>query len=1298
MVQNVSRSWARVFGLAAALLLARCGGTPQISSKGGVETGGMPSASAGTGNDTGGSSTLNTGDQPGAGGAQGEAGAPPESDVCGDGVVGKTEECDDGNSTPGDGCSGICTVEPHYVCSKPGKACTLDQTEVCGNGKLEGQEACDDGNTRNKDGCSSTCTIEDGYTCDPATGVCTLAPAPAVCGNGLVEAGENCDDGNEVDHDGCTACKTDSGFVCPYAGQACIPDQYCGDGVLEITLGEDCDDGNNKPGDGCDPLCHTQAGYLCSPGAGAGPETCTKIWVCGNGIVDPHEACDDKGVSGGCTASCQVVAGFTCSKNPTTGAGTCVPAPKSVCGNAIVETGETCDDGNQASLDGCSSSCKIEAGYSCTTPGMLCTQNERCGDGNVDQDRGEVCDDGNTNSGDGCTGDCSQIEPNFVCATPGKPCVSTVRCGDSKIGGNETCDDGNSKGGDGCSATCTLEPGWTCSVIGLPCSAAKCGDGILAGLEECEYAVGETAPKTGCDVNCKIVAGYDCATTAPFACAATNCGNKIVERGEQCDDGNNLAFDGCYKCKAEPSCVNGVCKSVCGDGQRYDDEQCDDGNNRDNDGCSSTCKIETGFTCTDITNQPPASITLPITLRDFIGHGNQLNGKTPHPDFNQLSGSGVLGIAESTLGANGRMVYSCPGGDCSKNPGANYYAGAAYPNTSGAANFNQWYTDVPGVNLTLPGELSLARSGTTTSYVYDSGVNHDNGAGTLINYFDPLHGQGWVALGNENAPCSPARNVSFTTETHFWFEYQGGEQFAFSGDDDTWVFVNGHLAVDLGGLHTPLTGSFTLDADTDGAGPDTADGTAQVTQSLITGTKTLNFGLKANGIYEVVMFQAERNQCGSNFKVTLKDFNKPKSQCHSTCGDGIVASDEVCDDGKNDGSYGGCLPGCMARGPYCGDNQVTNGEVCDNGVNLVTYGNNTAQCGPNCQIAPYCGDGVTSNGEQCDSGGQNGATGDYGCQLGCKLGGHCGDGILNVPDETCDDGVNNGTPGSACQLDCTPKCGNGTLDPGEACDLGTAKNTGAYNGCNADCTKGPYCGDGYTDPNEECDDGKNDGTYGTCNPGCKQANYCGDGTVTNPPETCDNGTNNSLNAYGKTECTNRCLPAPYCGDRAVQSAHGEKCDDGKNDGTPGSCTKDCSAYIPLASCGNGTLDPSEQCDDGAMNGLAADPCDAHCHFRCGNGIKDSGEECDDGVNSGAYGTCNKNCTLAPYCGDGKLSGSEQCDDGVKNVALATAYGKGVCTSVCTKAPYCGDGRVQSSFEDCDGAFGCSDTCTFSVPH
>src|SRR5690606_4315835 len=40
----------------------------------------------------------------------------------------------------------------------------------------------------------------------------------------------------------------------------------------------------------------------------------------------------------------------------------------------------------------------------------------------------------------------------------------------------------------------------------------------------------------------------------------------------------------------------------------------------------------------------------------------------------------------------------------------------------------------------------------------------------------------------------------------------------------------------------------------------------------------------------------------------------------ATCGDGFVhKGDEVCDDGINDGSYGGCQPGCAALGPHCGD-------------------------------------------------------------------------------------------------------------------------------------------------------------------------------------------------------------------------------------------------------------------------------------------------------------------------------------------------------------------------------------------
>ena len=484
-------------------------------------------------------------------------------------------------------------------------------------------------------------------------------------------------------------------------------------------------------------------------------------------------------------------------------------------------------------------------------------------------------------------------------------------CSDGTLAKSEACDDGNTKDGDGCSATCTLESGYACPTPGLACTAAKCGDGILAGSEECEFT--DATPPTGCGTDCKIAAGYDC-DPVTHACKEVKCGDGVVSRGETCEDGNTIPFDGCYNCQKDPVCSNGVCQAACGDGQKFAGEDCDDGNTRDGDGCSKDCKIETGFKCTDIVGQPPATIELPLLVRDFIGRGNALDGATSHPDFNDRGGSGILKMVEPNLGPNGRMVPNCPGGDCTKNPAYNEPS-PDESNFTTAANFNEWYVD-NDKNIKSVVKLTLKRAG--DAYVWDSGDNTQNPNGPA--FFDPIGDGGWVAKGKEKLVCDPVRNASWTTETHFFFEYQGGEEFAFSGDDDTWVFVNGHLALDLGGLHTPRTGTVKLDA---------SSGNGKFTSDLGDGDLTL--GLTKGGIYEIVMFQAERNECGSNFKVTFRGFNKPKSECASTCGDGVRASDEVCDDGKNDGRYGGCMPGCKARGPRCGDGTLQEGEECDDG-------------------------------------------------------------------------------------------------------------------------------------------------------------------------------------------------------------------------------------------------------------------------------------------------------------------------------------------------------------------------------
>src|SRR5262249_46494765 len=93
--------------------------------------------------------------------------APP----CGDGIIGSGEQCDDANTTSGDGCSATCTTEPGYTCTGAPSVCT----PVCGDGLMVGNETCDDGNTTD-DGncCSATCQIEsDGTACADDSNTCT---------------------------------------------------------------------------------------------------------------------------------------------------------------------------------------------------------------------------------------------------------------------------------------------------------------------------------------------------------------------------------------------------------------------------------------------------------------------------------------------------------------------------------------------------------------------------------------------------------------------------------------------------------------------------------------------------------------------------------------------------------------------------------------------------------------------------------------------------------------------------------------------------------------------------------------------------------------------------------------------------------------------------------------------------------------------------------------------------------------------------------------------------------------------
>src|SRR5262249_52894270 len=66
------------------------------------------------------------------------------------------EQCDDGNTTAGDGCDASCKLESGWTCMGTPSVCST----TCGDGIKAGTEQCDDGNTVSLDGCSSTCQID----------------------------------------------------------------------------------------------------------------------------------------------------------------------------------------------------------------------------------------------------------------------------------------------------------------------------------------------------------------------------------------------------------------------------------------------------------------------------------------------------------------------------------------------------------------------------------------------------------------------------------------------------------------------------------------------------------------------------------------------------------------------------------------------------------------------------------------------------------------------------------------------------------------------------------------------------------------------------------------------------------------------------------------------------------------------------------------------------------------------------------------------------------------------------------
>jgi fibro-slime domain-containing protein len=207
--------------------------------------------------------------------------------------------------------------------------------------------------------------------------------------------------------------------------------------------------------------------------------------------------------------------------------------------------------------------------------------------------------------------------------------------------------------------------------------------------------------------------------------------------------------------------------------------------------------------------------TLNGTIRDFCAPSiSAPTGALVCTNLTDFEGA-ITGVVTGMVGST--LVGGLP------TAGAFIGAGASSP-----ANFAKWYVDSPGYNLStpfsltltevVPGEFSYSNS---LFFPIDGSLYGNQGRGH--NYHFTMHLEGQLAFADPTAGAD--------------------KSFTFTGDDDLWIFVDGKLVMDLGGVHGAATRSFT--------------------EETLKG-----LGLLAGTAYDLDIFFAERHTTESNFAIT----------------------------------------------------------------------------------------------------------------------------------------------------------------------------------------------------------------------------------------------------------------------------------------------------------------------------------------------------------------------------------------------------------------------------------------------